>query len=364
MIHVDKVTKYYGNHAAVKQLDFQIAEGECVGFLGLNGAGKTTTLRLLSCLLLPTSGRIQIRGIDAEANPHEIRKFVGFLPDSPPLYQEMPVTGFLRFAGKARQMDASRLAKRLPEVLDICGLKEVANADIGTLSHGYQQRVGIAQAIVHEPALLVLDEPIQGLDPVQIVEMREMIRRLRGAHTILLSTHILSEIQQTCDRILMLHEGHIAAQGSEEELAGLFTGGAMVELEVRGDAGALQDTLAQVEGIEEREILDTPEGTNRLRIRAARDLREDLSRTLIQGGFGLLSLSQKATGLERIFVNLSRGSQADGGAAARAAQPTAPAATPAAVKPEAGSAPPASEPSPAATASDEASTQDTAEPKA
>ncbi|MFW6023533.1 MAG: ABC transporter ATP-binding protein, partial [Myxococcota bacterium] len=250
MIVVDHVTKYYGANPAVRDLDFRIEEGECVGFLGLNGAGKTTTLNLLSCLLLPTSGKVTIRGLDAEEEPHEIRKFIGYLPDAPPVYGEMRVTEFVRFAGRLRRMTSAAVKERLPEVIDICGLREVADQAIGTLSHGYRQRVGIAQAIVHKPALLILDEPIQGLDPVQIVEMREMIRSLRGEHTILLSTHILSEIEQTCDRILMLHEGRITAQGTEEELASQFGGGVGIELEVRGEEGAVRQALQALEGID------------------------------------------------------------------------------------------------------------------
>ncbi|RZO55063.1 MAG: ABC transporter ATP-binding protein, partial [Sandaracinaceae bacterium] len=176
MIVVDRVSKFYGRNAAVRDLDFRIEEGECVGFLGLNGAGKSTTLRLLSCLLLPTSGRVTIRGFDVEEQPHEIRKLIGYLPDEPPLYPEMRVEEFLRFAGKLRRMSAEQLQLRLPKVMAQTGLEAVRDQTIGTLSHGYQQRVGIAQAIVHEPALLILDEPIQGLDPVQIVEMRALIR--------------------------------------------------------------------------------------------------------------------------------------------------------------------------------------------
>lgn len=309
MIEVDKVTKYYGAHPAVRDLDFRIEEGECVGFLGLNGAGKTTTLRLLSCLLLPTSGRVRIRGIDAEEQPHEIRKFIGFLPDTPPVYSEMTVTEFLRFAGKLRRMNGPEIQKRLPHVVEICGLEPVAEQPIATLSHGYRQRVGIGQAIIHDPALLILDEPIQGLDPVQIVEMREMIRNLRGKHTILLSTHILSEIEQTCDRILMLNEGRIAAQGSEEELASRFGEGSIVEVEVRPAPGAgaavAKEALSGIEAIEDISV--TPQGEIlEVRIRLSTDAREAVAKALVEAGFGLLGLRRVSTGLERIFVELSR----------------------------------------------------------
>lgn len=305
MIVVDHVTKYYGSTPAVRDLDFEIQEGECVGFLGLNGAGKTTTLRLLSCLLLPTSGRVKVRGLDAEEQPHEIRKLIGFLPDDPPLYGEMRVSDYLRFTGRLRRMSKSEVERRLPDVIDICGLDEVADQDINTLSHGYRQRVGIAQAIVHKPALLILDEPIQGLDPVQIVEMREMIRGLRGEHTILLSTHILSEIEQTCDRILMLHEGRIRAQGTEEELAAKFGQGIGVELEARTDEVTVRGVLEKLEGVQAVEVTPGADGLLKVTVRATRDLREDASRALVQAGAGLLSLRRVATRLESIFVELS-----------------------------------------------------------
>jgi ABC-2 type transport system ATP-binding protein len=307
MIVVDHVTKYYGATPAVRDLDFKIEQGECVGFLGLNGAGKTTTLRLLSCLLLPTSGRVVIRGLDAEEQPHEIRKFIGFLPDTPPLYDEMTVSQYIRFAGRLRRMAKSAVERRLPEVIDICSLGEVADQTVATLSHGYRQRVGIAQAIVHKPALLILDEPIQGLDPVQIVEMREMIRGLRGEHTILLSTHILSEIEQTCDRILMLHEGRIAAQGTEAELAARFGGGVGIELEVRGDEAAVRGALEALEGVDEVQVRASADGVLQITVRATGDVREAASRAVMQAGAGLLGLKRVATRLERIFVDLSAG---------------------------------------------------------
>ena len=311
MITFENVTKYYGATAAVRDLDFEIGEGECVGFLGLNGAGKTTTLRLLSCLLLPTSGRVRIRGMDAEEQPHEIRKHIGFLPDQPPLYPEMRVSDYVRFAGRVRGMSSAQVEKRLPDVLQASGLVEVADDVIAALSHGYQQRVGIAQAIVHEPALLILDEPIQGLDPVQIVGMREMIRGLRGKHTILLSTHILSEIERTCDRILMLHQGRITAQGTEEELADRFGGGIAIDLSVRvdGSSGAdgLRAVLEKVEGVAHVDVLGTEDGVARARLRSTKDVRADLARAIVGAGLDLLVMTRgKTAGLEGIFVRLSK----------------------------------------------------------
>ncbi|MDW8362259.1 MAG: ABC transporter ATP-binding protein [Myxococcales bacterium] len=308
MISVEKVTKYYGAVAAVRDLDFRIEQGECVGFLGLNGAGKSTTLKLLACMLLPTSGRIRVEGRDAESEPHEIRKRLGFLPDQPPLYPELTVVEYLRFAGRLRQMRGEDLERRLWEVLDVCALHEVQHQVIGTLSHGYRQRVGIAQAIIHRPALLILDEPIQGLDPVQIVEMREMIRGLRGKHTILLSTHILSEIERTCDRILVLHEGRIAAEGTEEDLARKLGAGMTIDVEVRVADGstALRDVLGRLDGVLGVEVGEADgEGCVRATLRTSRDVREELARALVSAGHGLRRLERSATGLERIFVSVT-----------------------------------------------------------
>ena len=305
MIEVEHVTKYYGATPAVRDLHFTIEEGECVGFLGLNGAGKSTTLRLLACLLLPTSGRIRIRGIDAEQAPHRIRRFVGFLPDTPPLYDDMDVERFVAYAGRLRGMDERALRKRLPEVLQICGLTEVRAEPVAVLSHGYRQRVGIAQAVIHEPALLILDEPVQGLDPVQLVEMRAMIRSLRGRHTILLSTHLLSEVEQTCDRILMLKDGRIAAQGTEEELLARFGQGVRFEVEARAERGeALAEALRALEHVAEVTAEPLGEGLWRLAVRAERDVREAVARRLVEAGAGLREMRRLQSGLEDVFVRI------------------------------------------------------------
>jgi ABC-2 type transport system ATP-binding protein len=321
MIVVDNVSKYYGAHCAVRDLSFEIGEGECIGFLGLNGAGKSTTLRLLSCLLLPTSGRITVRGLDVVESPHAIRRFIGYLPDTPPLYSEMTVREYLLFAGSLRGLSGGDLASRLQKVSAQCALTEVANSPIGTLSHGYRQRVGIAQAIIHGPSLLILDEPIQGLDPVQIVEMRNMIAALRGEHTILLSTHILSEIERTCDRILMMHEGRIAAEGSEEELAAKLSSGRALELEVRGEEQALRSALAPLADASALAVERGEHGTLRATLRIDDGKREQVSAAVVRGGLGLLSMQTATTDLEAIFLELSG---ARGGANAKASTAASP----------------------------------------
>ncbi|MBX3271132.1 MAG: ABC transporter ATP-binding protein [Sandaracinaceae bacterium] len=327
MIVVEGVSKFYGRSPAVRDLSFRIAEGECVGFLGLNGAGKSTTLRLLSCLLLPTSGSIRVGGFDAERQPHEIRKLIGYLPDSPPLYPEMRVDEYLRFAGRLRRMTGAELEKRLPRVLEQTGLTRVADAAIETLSHGYKQRVGIAQAVIHAPKLLILDEPVQGLDPVQIVEMRQLIRSLRGAHTILLSSHLLSEIERTCDRILILKEGRLVASGTEEEVVEQMS----ARPASSRDAARLHWAIAEVRGTEEQvraalaaadltivELRSTAGGICRVKIESGSDSRERVAARIVGAGLGLLTLTRSQSALEDVFVALT----APGGEApaARAAE--------------------------------------------
>ncbi|HEY2734950.1 MAG TPA: ABC transporter ATP-binding protein [Polyangiales bacterium] len=326
MIVVDKVSKYYGSRRAVADLSFEIRAGECIGFLGLNGAGKSTTLRLLSCLLLPTSGRISVRGLDVVTHPHEIRKFIGYLPDIPPLYPEMTVREYLDFAGRLRGLAGAELDKRRDRVTSLCSLREVIRSPISQLSHGYRQRVGIAQAIIHAPSLLILDEPIQGLDPVQIVEMRKMIGELRGEHTILLSTHILSEIEATCDRILVMHQGHIAAEGSETQLASRLLANRMLHVEVRGSADGLKSALAPIQEVRKLQIEPGADGLVRAILQVDDGAREQVSRAIVQANLGLLSMQIESTGLEAVFLQLSSGNAARSGAPAApiAATPSVP----------------------------------------
>ena len=307
MISAQGLTKYYGDRAAIQDLTFHIEQGEIVGILGLNGAGKTTTLRVLACLLLPSTGRVSINGLDIFESPHEIRKQVGFLPEVPPLYTEMTVEAYLVFTGELRGMRHKDARSRVGEVLEITQTKDVRGEVIANLSHGYRQRVGIGQAIVHQPAVLILDEPIGGLDPVQIVEMRQMIRGLKGRHTILVSSHILPEISQTCDRIIVIREGRIVATGSEDELVAHLTSRQRLHLAARGDKEQLQKLIGGVGGVVKVELQSTVEGSaNHFRVETDKDLREELSKAVVQGGFGLLQLSPAEPELESIFIQLTQ----------------------------------------------------------
>jgi len=254
MIRASNLSKYYGAKQALSKISFEIADGETVGFLGLNGAGKTTALRILACDLRPSSGTIEIGGVDAVAEPHEVRKRIGFLPEHPPLYMDMTVADYLAFAGELRGMSRGQVKRRMPDVLDITDLGDVSEDLIGTLSHGFRQRVGLAQAIIHQPKFLILDEPTRGLDPMQIVEMRNLIHDLKQNHTVLISSHILTEISQTCDRLLVLGKGALLGSGSEQDLASSESEIRAITVTVRaptGDdpKGQIKRVLAKVAGV-------------------------------------------------------------------------------------------------------------------
>jgi len=305
MIEVQSLSRYYGSRCAVDRVSFSISSREVVGFLGLNGAGKTTTLKVLAGLILPSGGDVSVDGVDMASSPTGIRARIGFLPEDPPLYTEMTVADSLRFVGGLRGMTDAAIAERLPGVLARTNLDDVADRVIAELSHGYRKRVGIASAIIHAPKLVILDEPISGLDPVQIVEMREVIKGLKDECTVLVSSHILSEISQTCDRILVLNNGRLVAQGTETELAGRFHIGGSVDLSVRGDEAAARAALEGIEGVKKIIRLGQGEDVISIRVSMATDVREAIAAALIGAGLGLRGLSDAHDELESIFLELT-----------------------------------------------------------
>ena len=317
MIRAENVSKYFGAKRALGPVSFEIEEGETVGFLGLNGAGKTTALRIFACDLRPSAGTVVVGNIDAVQRPHEVRKLVGFLPENPPLYGDMLVREYLQFAGRVRGMTSSQVDKRLPEVLELTDLTHRQSDMIFTLSHGYRQRVGVAQAIIHEPKLLILDEPTRGLDPVQIVEMRNLVRSLKKKHTVLVSSHILTEISETCDRILMLGEGEILAAGTEESLlskvepgAGHWRIGVAVVPKADGDPyrdPIVKTLLGGLPGVTEVKEAGREDDAQSFEVMADRDVRAELCRALVQAGHGVIRIGGSARQLENIFLKLVQG---------------------------------------------------------
>jgi ABC-2 type transport system ATP-binding protein len=308
MISVEGLTKYYGEHAAIRDLAFKIAKGEVIGFLGLNGAGKSTTLKVLGCVLAPTSGRVTVDGYDVVENPHEIRKRIGYLPDVPPLYDEMTVGGYLEFVARLRGVGPADAPVRVKAIEDKTGLKEWHDAPISSLSHGYRQRVGVAQALVHNPQLLILDEPTGGLDPVQIVEMRELIKRLKGEHTILVSSHILSEISQVCDRLLIIHDGQIVAQGTEEQLAteAGAGGGGTIEIELAGNAQKAIDVTKAVPQVTEVQMAKLEGERVQLKVKVQADVRPAIVRALVAAQLDVLKVGKSQGRLEDIFMRFTQ----------------------------------------------------------
>jgi ABC-2 type transport system ATP-binding protein len=302
VIEIEELYKYYGDRRVVGPLSARIEKGEIIGLLGLNGAGKTTTLRVLACDLLPTSGTVRVGGFDVVERPHDVRGKVGYLPDRPPLYDDMTVDEYLSYAARLKRVAPKDIARRVDEVLGMTELGDVRKQLVGTLSHGYRQRLGIAQAIVHRPDFVVLDEPIGGLDPIQIVEMRGLVRGLRGEHTVVVSSHILHEISETCDRIFVIQKGEILWSGKEADLSSQVEQGMRIRLTVR-IAGASPDaaherarelvrSVAGVRSIETRDASETGDGVASLEVLAESDARDALCRVLVNGNVGVLEVAR------------------------------------------------------------------------
>jgi ABC-2 type transport system ATP-binding protein len=235
-IAVRNLTRSYGETKAIDDISFDVKTGEVLGFLGPNGAGKTTTMKIITCFMPPNAGTVEVDGLDITQHSLEVRKKIGYLPETNPLYYDMNVLDYLEYSAKLQGMKEGAMQHRMKEMVRVCGLEEVRHKDIGELSKGYRQRVGLAQAMIHDPEVLILDEPTSGLDPNQIVEIRNLIKQLGRAKTVILSTHILSEVQATCSRVLIIHEGKIVADGSPEQLQAEFQGAESITLEFRASS--------------------------------------------------------------------------------------------------------------------------------
>jgi ABC-2 type transport system ATP-binding protein len=310
MIHVEKLTKYYGDLCAVDQIDLDIHKGEITGLLGPNGAGKTTTLRMLTGYLIPTSGGIQVKDYSIEENMLDIKKLIGYLPESAPLYHNMLVYDYLDYVARVRGIDSSKKAERIHELADLCGLTGIMHKGIGELSKGLKQRVGLAHAMMDDPEILVLDEPTSGLDPNQIVEIRDIIRQIGKEKTIILSTHILSEAEATCDRIVIIDNGKIVADGSTEALKKTSGEEKIINLSlINADFEAAKNSLSAIEGIalvEQLEALQPDELRLKISLSGGDDIRQAIYRSIKDTDWIMVEFYQEAKSLEKIFRELTK----------------------------------------------------------
>lgn len=306
MIEVTGLTRHYGSFVALEDVSFQVAESEIVGLLGLNGAGKSTTLKILAGLLAASDGRVRINGAPVEDDSTGLYSQIGFLPERPALYDDMTVENYLVHVGQLKGMSAPEAKRRVPEVVALCDLRGREHQMIHTLSQGYRKRVGIAGTIIHDPKLVILDEPISGLDPAQIVELRDVIRGLGKGRAVILSSHILSEISQTCDRILVVHDGRLVAQGTEAELSVRVGGTTRLHIEVRGAEDAFMEWLAGRDEIKHSSAQSAGEGLAAALIEIQDDAREALLAELIGAGFGLRVVEPASDELEEIFLGLTK----------------------------------------------------------
>ncbi|MCI0667645.1 MAG: ABC transporter ATP-binding protein [Methylococcaceae bacterium] len=300
LIKVESLVRYYGSQCAVRDVSFSLDEGEVVGFLGPNGAGKSTTLNMISGNLSPDSGRILIKGVDIVNNPVKAKGFLGYLPDIPPVYFDSTVDEYLRFCAKIHRIATSRLTHCLEAAKRRCGLSEVGRRLIANLSKGYRQRLGVAQAILHSPALIILDEPWVGLDPIQIREMRELILELGRSHGVILSSHILSEVQDTCTRTLMIHQGRLIL---DTDIAGLEQSIENASLLLKTRRPADPGLLMQIHGVDSVEGLN--ENSYRIKFRKNHDPAEEISQTAVKSGWGLLELRAERGTIEELFIQLA-----------------------------------------------------------
>ena len=312
MISVKELSKRYARTTAVDQISFEVAKGQIVGFLGPNGAGKTTTMRMLTCFLPPSSGTATVAGFDVLEQPLEVKKRIGYLPETPPIYPEMETAEYLRFVGKLKGLSGPALQKRIDYVCDRCAIADVRIKLLGKLSKGYRQRVGLAQAIIHNPDVLILDEPTAGLDPKQINETRDLIKSLAGDHTIILSTHILPEVEQTCEQVIIINHGKLVATDSVANLQARARGAESVLVEVASRNGVLeiprvQQSLERVSGVnrvlckqqvDSRALFEVESQRGRL-------MRGDLARAVVEAGWDLNELRPAAMSLEEIFLQLT-----------------------------------------------------------
>ncbi len=307
MIKVENLTKRYAAKTAIDGMSFEVQKGEILGFLGPNGAGKTTTMRIIAGFMPASGGSVQVDGYDVFDKPLDVRRRIGYLPESPPLYPEMNVSGYLRFVAKIKGVPRDRLDSEVSRVMERVNITDVKDRIIAKLSKGYKQRVGLAQALINDPPVLILDEPTIGLDPKQIHEVRELIKELAGNHTVVLSTHILPEVEQTCHRVIIIDHGKIVAVDTPHNLRFQLQGAERVFIEVDGPAAEITSKLKSTPGV--MDVREVEGGAERHRFQIegelGKDIRSELARAIVQSGWGLLELQSASMSLEDIFLKLT-----------------------------------------------------------
>jgi len=302
VIRVENLTKYYGERLAVDDISFRVEKGEIVGFLGPNAAGKTTTMRIITGFLMPTRGDVWVADHNMSSHSLDGRRHIGYLPEAIPLYTDMTTRAYLEFIAKLRGLDKDRIRTRVDEVVEMCRLEEYIDVIIGKLSRGFRQRVGVAQSIIHEPEVLILDEPTIAIDPIQVAQTRQLIKELGKEHTILLSTHILPEVSMICERVIIIHEGRIVAEDRIENLSSIIRGSKRIRVEVQGPADQVAKRLQQIKGVrqvtfeEPHHIVECP---------PEQDPRPKIMEAVVKGGWVLLSMESMEMSLEDIFLELT-----------------------------------------------------------
>ncbi len=310
-IKVENLSKFYGTQQAVKDISFEVKTGEIVGFLGPNGAGKSTTMKMITTYLTPNNGSILVNDIDAQENPIDVRRKIGYLPEQNPLYQEMNVVDYLKYTAELQSVPKENIPDAVKKMIKVCGLEEVKHKDISELSKGYKQRVGLAQAMIHNPDVILLDEPTSGLDPNQIIEIRKLIRDLGKHKTLMLSTHILQEVQATCDRVIIINNGEIVADGTTDSLQKSFQGQLNIHIIIKKDPKYGRDKLVSaletIKNVEKVKIISDDENSWTVDLTATKgiDVREEIFRKIVSLDMVLLELHQDETSLEDIFRKLT-----------------------------------------------------------
>ncbi len=307
MIQVENLSKSYGVTKAVNNISFRVGKGDVLGFLGPNGAGKSTTMRMITCYLSPDEGTARVDGFDIHKNPIEVRQKIGYLPENNPLYLDMGVIEYLKFIARIRQIPKKSLKTKVDRAIEICGLGSYCHKDIGELSKGYRQRLGLAQALIHDPDVLILDEPTIGLDPHQIIEIRNLIKTIGGEKTIVISSHILPEISATCDRVLIIAKGQIVGSGTPQELAAMSGGGMTINTNIRGPQEKVLNALKNLKGTIEIKHTGEANGIHSFKLTADRgkDLSEEIFFLTSKNGWSLTELHKEEINLEDVFLDLT-----------------------------------------------------------